>query len=46
MFKNPTPAQTALEMAALEQLVPKDHLLLKIDAVIDFRFIHELVTSY
>ena len=43
MLKNPGPEQTALEMVTLEELVPKDHLLRKIDAVIDFSFIHERV---
>jgi transposase len=46
MLKRPSPEQTALEMVTLEQLVPKDHLLRKIDAVIDFSFIHELATPY
>jgi transposase len=44
MLKRPGPEQTALEMVTLEQLVREDHLLRKIDAVIDFSFIHELVT--
>lgn len=46
MLRTPGPEQTALEMVTLEQLVPKDHLLRKIDAVIDFRFIHELATPH
>lgn len=32
-------------MVTLEQLVPSDHLLRKIDAVIDFSFIHDLVSG-
>ncbi|EIM72188.1 transposase-related protein, partial [Nitratireductor aquibiodomus RA22] len=40
MLKTPAPEQTALEMVTLDSLVPKDHLLRKIDAVIDFSFIH------
>ncbi|EIM75789.1 transposase-related protein, partial [Nitratireductor aquibiodomus RA22] len=36
MLKTPAPEQTALEMVTLDSLVPKDHLLRKIDAVIDF----------
>lgn len=32
-------------MVTLEGLVPKDHLLRKIDAVIDFSFIHERVSG-
>lgn len=43
MLKKPTAQQTTLEIVALETLVPKDHLLRRIDAVIDFSFIHELV---
>jgi transposase len=42
MLKRPAPEQTALEMVTLDELVPKDHLLRKIDRVIDFSFIHEL----
>ena len=42
MLREPGPTQTALEMVTLEELVPADHLLRKIDAVIDFSFIHEL----
>ena len=39
------PEQTAIEMVTLDGLVPKDHLLRKIDAVIDFSFIHERVAG-
>jgi transposase len=42
MLKAPCAEQTAIEMVALDQLVPRDHLLRKIDAVIDFSFIHDL----
>lgn len=42
MLKRPAPEQTALEIVALEELAPKDHLLRKIDRVIDFSFIHDL----
>jgi transposase len=45
MLKKPSPEQTALEMAMLDSLVPKDHLLCKIDAVIDFSFIHDRVAG-
>jgi transposase len=45
MLKKPGPAQTALEMVTLDQLVPRDHLLRKIDAVIDFSFIHDRVAD-
>lgn len=43
MLKKPAPEQTALEIVTLDGLVPKDHLLRRIDAVIDFSFIHPLV---
>jgi transposase len=45
MLKKPLPQQTELEMVTLEGLVPKDHLLRKIDAVIDFSFIHDRVAG-
>lgn len=43
MLKKPTPMQHELEMVTLEELVPKDHLLRKIDAAVDFEFIREKV---
>lgn len=45
MLKKPGFEQTAIEMVTLDQLVPKDHLLRKIEAAIDFSFIHELVAG-
>jgi transposase len=45
MLKKPSPEQTALEMVTLDSLVPKDHLLRKIEAVIDFSFIHDRVAG-
>lgn len=45
MLRKPTPQQTALEIVSLEGLVPKDHLLRKIEAVIDFSFIHDRVAG-
>src|SRR5690606_18466921 len=45
MLRKPGPEQTALEMVTLEELVPADHLLRKIEAVIDFSFIHERVAG-
>jgi len=45
MLKKPAPEQTAIEMVTLDQLVPRDHLLRKIDAVIDFSFIHDRVAG-
>lgn len=38
MLRKPLPQQTALEIVTLEGLVPKDHLVRKIDGVIDFSF--------
>ncbi len=45
MLQQPSPEQTALEIVALDQLVPKDHLLRKIEATIDFSFIHARVAG-
>jgi len=45
MLRRPGPEQTALEMVTLEELVPTDHLLRRIDAVIDFSFIHDRVAG-
>lgn len=45
MLKAPSAEQTALEMVTLEGLVPKDHLLRKIEAVINFSFIHSRVAG-
>lgn len=39
MLKPPSPQQYQLEMVTLEELVPKDHLVRKVDAAIDFEFI-------
>lgn len=43
MLRKRGPLQTELEMVTLDGLVPEDHLLRKIDAVIDFSFIHDRV---
>jgi len=43
MLKTPSPIQHELEMVTLEQLVPKDHLVRKVDAAIDFEFIRDEV---
>ena len=45
MLRKPGSQPTALEMMTLEELVPPDHLLRKIEAVIDFSFIHERVAG-
>ncbi|MBB4233258.1 hypothetical protein [Rhizobium mongolense] len=44
-LKKPVSSQTALEMVTLDSLVPKDHLLRKIDAVIDFSFVHDRIAG-
>ena len=45
LLRQAGPEQTALEMVRLEELVPKDHLLRKIGAVIDFSFIQDRVAG-
>lgn len=35
--------KTQIQMISLDQLVPEDHLLRKIDRYIDFNFIYDLV---
>lgn len=43
MLKEPIPRPVEPEMVSLEQLVPHDHLVRKIDAAIDFEFIRDEV---
>lgn len=43
MLQEPSPQQYELEMVTMEQLVPKDHLVRKIDKSIDFEFIRDEV---
>src|SRR5512147_2353413 len=43
MLREHDNSQTSLEFVSIEELVPKDHLLRKIDRVIDFGFIREKV---
>lgn len=38
--------QEKVEVVMIEQLVPENHLLRKIDKYIDFSFIHELCAPY
>lgn len=45
MLKDRSPIQSSLEFVALNDLVPQDHLVRKIDKAIDFDFIHELVAD-
>lgn len=41
MLKDPGPQQYQLEMVTLESLVPKEHLVRKIDRAVDFEFIRD-----
>lgn len=43
MLKRKKAQQTELEFISIEELVPEDHLLRKIDRAIDFRFIYDKV---
>lgn len=43
MLKDPSPQQFELEMVTLDELVPQNHLLRKIDATLDFSFIRDRV---
>lgn len=43
MLKEKSPTQHQLEMVAIDQLVPQDHLVRLIDATIDFEFIRDEV---
>ncbi|MBA9086917.1 transposase, partial [Fontibacillus solani] len=46
LFTNDPNPQLEYELVCLEQLVPQDHLLRKIDKYIDFNFIIDLVKPY
>lgn len=43
MLKDRPQTQSSLEFVCIDELVPQDHLLRKIDKHIDFSFIHDLV---
>lgn len=43
MINNRPAIQSSLEFVCIDELVPDDHLLRKIEKVIDFSFIHDLV---
>lgn len=43
MLKESAPQQYQIEMVTLEELVPKNHLVRKVDAAIDFEFIRDEV---
>ena len=46
MFTERSGKQNRLEMVILEELVPHDHLLRKIDKAIDFSFINKICKPY
>ena len=46
MLREAKSRQMKMEMVVLEELVPKDHLLRKIDKEIDFSFINEICRPY
>ena len=43
MLKKEMEQRQAIEMLCTDMLVPKDHLLRKIDAAVDFTYIYDLV---
>ena len=43
MMKRETEQRQAIEMLCVDMLTPRDHLLRKIDAAVDFSYIYELV---
>ena len=43
MLKRETEQRQAIEMLCVDMLVPKEHLLRKIDAAVDFTRIYDLV---
>ena len=45
MTRNQTNERDHLEMLSIEQLVPENHLVRKLDAAIDFSFIYPLVEN-
>lgn len=45
MLKTEKDKRTQYEIACVDSLVPKDHLLRKIDAAIDFSVIYDMVTD-
>src|SRR5690606_1241902 len=45
MLKDRAPTQSTLEFVCIDELVPPDHLLRKVDKHIDFSFIHDRVKA-
>ncbi|BFM05709.1 IS1182 family transposase [Halioxenophilus aromaticivorans] len=46
MLKDRPQTQSSLEFVSIDELVPQDHLLRKIEAKVDFSFIHDLVKEF
>ena len=46
MLNDRPQTQSSLEFVSIDELVPKDHLLRKIEAKVDFSFIHNLVKDF
>lgn len=46
MLKESPQTQSTLEFVSIDELVPSDHLLRKIDRTIDFSFLHDLVKDF
>ena len=46
MLKERPQTQSTLEFVSIDELVPSDHLLRKIDRTIDFTFLHDLVKGF
>jgi hypothetical protein len=46
MTRNQTNEREQLEMLTIDQLVPDDHLVRKLESAIDFSFIYPLVKTY
>ena len=46
MLKERPQTQSTLEFVSIDELVPSDHLLRKIDRTIDFTFLHDLVKDF
>ncbi len=43
MLKEPSPQQYQFETVTLDELVPEDHLVRQVDAIMDFEFIRDAV---
>lgn len=45
MLNDRSQIQSALEFVSIDELIPADHLLRKMEKAIDFSFIHDLVKA-